>query len=218
MMDVLASEHERALTLFESLSQSNTSRLLGDMHGRRYEAFLCFARSHLTTDGASLRHAQEAYMLFKGMKYLYRAGECALRAVRVGGGARWRGRLERLTEAYPRSLLAREYERATCPINRIRGRRRELMIRLATTPTNAVEIGRSFGMARETVRYHVKAIYRTLGIDTRLQLVHLYRDTEGQAKPDVVDDVGVTALSDTQGESGESPLSISHLRSAARSL
>lgn len=189
MMDVLATDVDRAVELFQKVSGVQTSRLLGDMHGRRYEAFRAFARSHLTTGSASLRHAQEAYNLFKPMKYIHRAADCAFRAVQVGGGARWRRRVERLLEPYPQSLTARKYERAMSPLNRIRGRRRELMDLLVTSTASARELGRAIGMGKETVRDHVKAIYKTLGIENRLQLVRLYMDADALAASDLIDEI-----------------------------
>ena len=181
MMDVLGKDIVRALPLFENASRARTSRLLGDAHGRRYDAFRSFAKSHLTMGEASLRHAQEAYNLFKQMKYIHRAADAAFRAVQVGGGARWRRRVERIIEVYPQSLIAREYKKEMSPLVRIRGRRRELMDLLATSSRTAREIGRSIGMGKETVRDHVKAIYRVLGIDNRLQLVRLYHQTNSTA-------------------------------------
>jgi DNA-binding CsgD family transcriptional regulator len=181
MVDVLASDVDRALDVFNQALGSRTSRLLGDTHGHRYDAFKSFARSHLTTGDASLRYAQEAYNLFKGMKYVHRASDCAFRAVQVGGGARWRKRVERLLEPYPRSLAACEYEKTLSPLNRIRGRRRELMDLLATSTASARDVGRSIGMGKETVRDHVKAINKILGIETRLQLVRMYLGTNPDA-------------------------------------
>jgi DNA-binding CsgD family transcriptional regulator len=176
MMDVLATDLDRARSLQESLSRVRTSKLLGDSHGRRYGAFRAFAKSHLTVGSPSLAHAQEAYNLFKGMRYVHRAADCALRAAQVGGGARWRHRVERLLEPYPLSLTAREYERTLSPLGRIQGRRRELMRLLATSHASARDIGRSIGMGKETVRDHVKAMYRILGIENRLQLVRMYME------------------------------------------
>lgn len=177
MMDVLAGDRQKAWGLFRSLSPTKVSRMLGEGHGSRYEAFKNLALSHLTDGEESLRYAQVAYHLFKTMKFVHRATDCALRAIQVGGGSRWRTRVERLLERYPRSLLARQFECYMFPLNQIRGRRRELLISLATTTDSAKSIGKSLGMAESTVRDHIKALYRTLRIENRLQLMRMFLES-----------------------------------------
>ncbi len=96
MMDVLAFDRDRARPLFEAAIQHGLSKMVGGAHGKRFNAFKSFAHSYLSDGQDSLRHAQDAYSLFKGMKYTHRAADCALRAVEAGGGSRWRERVERL--------------------------------------------------------------------------------------------------------------------------
>jgi DNA-binding CsgD family transcriptional regulator len=173
-MDVLAADSERVRPLFERVSTIQVSKMIGDGHGKRFDAFRHFAISYLADSQEALRHAQVAYGLFKGMKFVHRATKCALRAVEVGGGARWKIRVERLILPYPRSLAALQYERMQAPINQIRGRRREVVNLLVGTDKTAKEIGEMLGMAEGTVRVHIKHINKILNVENRAQLVRRY--------------------------------------------
>jgi DNA-binding CsgD family transcriptional regulator len=181
MMDVLGSDRERARPLFDAAIQGGLSKMVGGAHGCRFDAFKSFANSYLSDGEESLRHAQDAYSLFKGMKYIHRAADCALRAVEVGGGSRWRKRVERLVARYPRSLAARQYKSTNSPLNRIQGRRREVVELLVTTGQTAKEIGATLGIAEGTVRVHIKRIKKILSVETRAQLVRLYLEANSAA-------------------------------------
>jgi len=180
-MDVLSSDRERALELFALADSLSLSKLAAMGHGRRLQAFKTFALSHLTDGEEALRHAQGAYKIFKELKYSHRATSCALRAIEVGGGARWRERVERLVAAYPRSLAAREYERMTAPIARVRGRMREVAELLVTSSMTARQIGERLGMAEGTVRVHIKHMNKILNVENRSQLVRLFLESESAA-------------------------------------
>ncbi|MGC2130947.1 MAG: LuxR C-terminal-related transcriptional regulator, partial [Candidatus Aquilonibacter sp.] len=140
-----------------------------------------FALSHLSDGEEALQHAQSAYKMFKEMKYTHRATSCALRAVELGGGARWRERVERLVAAYPRSLAARQYERMTAPIARVRGRMREVAELLVSSNKTAREIGEALGMAEGTVRVHIKHMNKILNVESRSELVRLFLESSSAA-------------------------------------
>jgi DNA-binding CsgD family transcriptional regulator len=180
-MDVLRDEPNRAHALFTSAEASSISKLSVASYGRRLEAFKSFALSHLTDGDEALRHAQSAYKMFKEMKYAHRATSCALRAVELGGGARWRERVERLVAAYPRSLAARQYEQMTAPIARVRGRMREVAELLVTSNKTAREIGETLGMAEGTVRVHIKHMNKILNVESRSELVRLFLESSSAA-------------------------------------
>jgi DNA-binding CsgD family transcriptional regulator len=180
-MDVLCSDRERAGALFARAASTEVSKLAAMGHGRRLEAFRTFALSHLTDGVEALRHAQDAYKIFKEIKYTQRATSCALRAIDVGGGARWRERAERLVAAYPRSLAAREYERMTAPIARVRGRMREVADLLVSSNMTARQIGETLGMAEGTVRVHIKHMNKILNVENRSQLVRLFLESGSAA-------------------------------------
>jgi DNA-binding CsgD family transcriptional regulator len=180
-IDVLSPELERARALFDRADAVVVSGLIGSGHGRRLSAFREFALSHLTDGDEALQHAQAAYKTFKELKYIHRATSCALRAVELGGGARWRERVERLIADYPRSLAAKEYERLTSPMSRIRGRRREVAELLVASNKTAREIGAALGMAEGTVRVHIKHINKILNIESRSQLVRLFLESTSAA-------------------------------------
>jgi DNA-binding NarL/FixJ family response regulator len=173
-MDILSRFPERARLVFEQAAHVKISKMIGGAHGRRFEAFQHFALSYLAQGTEAFEHAQAAYAIFKGFKYIHRAADCAIRAVELGGGARWRSRVERLVAPYLRSLAARQYELANAPMNRIRGRRREVLLLLVTTNDTAKMIGERLGMEEATVRVHTRDIYRALGVDSRTQLVRAY--------------------------------------------
>jgi DNA-binding CsgD family transcriptional regulator len=180
-MDVLRDDAARAHTLFASAEGSSVSKMIGGGHGRRLDGFKAFALSHLTDGAEALQHAQNAYKIFKELKYSHRATSCALRAIEVGGGARWRERVERLVAAYPRSLAARQYEHMTAPIARVRGRMREVAELLAKSNKTAREIGAELGMAEGTVRVHIKHMNKILNIENRSQLVRLFLESSSAA-------------------------------------
>jgi DNA-binding CsgD family transcriptional regulator len=173
-MDVLCHDSERARELFERADAATVSNLFRASHGRRAQAFREFALSHLTDGEDGLQHAQAAYKIFKELKYAHRATSCALRAVELGGGARWRQRVEGMIEAYPQSLAAKEYERLTSPIARVRGRMREVAELLVSSNKTAREIGETLGMAEGTVRVHIKHMNKILNVQNRSELVKLF--------------------------------------------
>ncbi|HEY5340634.1 MAG TPA: LuxR C-terminal-related transcriptional regulator [Candidatus Aquilonibacter sp.] len=172
-MDVLVSEQSRAEELFRRACALQVSKMIGAGHGRRLAAFKSFALSHLCDGDEALRHAHDAYIAFKEMKYVHRATSCALRAIELGGGARWRKRVERMIAPYPRSLEARQYEQMNSPLSKIQGRKREVAQLLASSNKTAREIGEALGMAEGTVRVHIKHINRILHTENRAQLVRL---------------------------------------------
>jgi DNA-binding CsgD family transcriptional regulator len=180
-MDVLRDDPERARALFARAEASNDSQLAVASYGRRLGAYKAFALSHLTDGAEALQHAQNAYKIFKELKYTHRAASCALRAVELGGGARWCERVERLVAAYPRSLAAREYEHMTAPIARVRGRMREVAELLVSSNKTAREIGAELGMAEGTVRVHIKHMNKILNIENRSQLVRLFLESSSAA-------------------------------------
>ncbi|HTC30706.1 MAG TPA: LuxR C-terminal-related transcriptional regulator [Candidatus Acidoferrum sp.] len=180
-MDVLRANREVALRLFSSAASEVVSKLIGMAHGRRLEGFKTFALSHLSDGAEALQHAQNAYKIFKELKYSHRATSCALRAVELGGGARWRERVERLVAAYPRSLAARQYERMTTPVARVRGRMREVAELLVSSNMTARQIGETLGMAEGTVRVHIKHMNKILNVENRSQLVRLFLESGSAA-------------------------------------
>ena len=180
-MDVLRADPDRARTLFACAEVATVSKMIGGAHGRRLEAFKSFALSHLTEGEEALQHAQSAYKTFKEMKYVHRATSCALRAIELGGGARWRERVERLVAVYPRSLAARQYEHMTAPIARVRGRMREVADLLVTSNKTAREIGEALGMAEGTVRVHIKHMNKILNVESRSELVRLFLESNSAA-------------------------------------
>jgi DNA-binding CsgD family transcriptional regulator len=180
-MDVLRADHECAFALFASANSNSVSKLLAMGHGRRLDAFKTFALSHLTEGEEALGHAQIAYKMFKELKYVHRATSCALRAVELGGGARWRERVERLIAEYPRSLAARQYEHMTAPIARVRGRMREVAELLVSSNMTARQIGETLGMAEGTVRVHIKHMNKILNVENRSQLVRLFLESGSAA-------------------------------------
>jgi DNA-binding CsgD family transcriptional regulator len=180
-MDVLCEDRARARALFERADSVTVSKLFAFGHGRRLDAFREFALSHLTDGDEALEHAAAAYKIFKELKYIHRAANCALRAVELSGGARWRERAERLIADYPRSLAAKEYERLTSPMSRIRGRRREVAELLVSSDKTAREIGAALGMAEGTVRVHIKHINKILNVQNRSQLVRLFMEAHSAA-------------------------------------
>lgn len=160
---------------------AGVSKMSSFARGRRLKAFREFALSHLTNGDEALQHAAAAYKIFKELKYTHRATSCALRAVELGGGARWRERVERMIAEYPHSLAAKEYERLTSPVARIRGRMREVAELLVSSNKTAREIGETLGMAEGTVRVHIKHMNKILNVQNRSQLVRLFMEASSAA-------------------------------------
>ena len=179
-MDALTVQPERARDLLEKASSTQVSKMTGGGHGARFDAFRHYAQAHLAAGEDGLAHAHVAYRAFKEIKYLQRAASCAIRAVELGGGARWRTRVERLVAPYPRSLAAQQYARVTSPLSRISGRRKEVMDLLVTTSNTAGQIGTTLGITEGTVRVHIKQLKRILGVENRSQLVRLYLEANSK--------------------------------------
>ncbi|MGB6984559.1 MAG: LuxR C-terminal-related transcriptional regulator [Candidatus Aquilonibacter sp.] len=180
-MDVLRADQQRAQELFMRADAAGVSKMSSFARGRRLKAFREFALSHLTNGDEALQHAAAAYKIFKELKYTHRATSCALRAVELGGGARWRERVERMIAEYPHSLAAKEYERLTSPVARIRGRMREVAELLVSSNKTAREIGETLGMAEGTVRVHIKHMNKILNVQNRSQLVRLFMEASSAA-------------------------------------
>lgn len=173
--DVLACYHpDETRQLMRRLDEVRVSKLIGSAHGNRLAAFRSYAAAYLSTGEEALAHASAAYKAFKTIRYVHRAAACAVRAVEVRGGVRWRERAERLCAAYPRSLMAKELERVTSPMARLKGRRREVAELLVTTGKTAREIGEMLGIAEGTVRVHIKRINKLLKTSSRSELVRLF--------------------------------------------
>lgn len=174
-MDVLAIYHrDRAAALFKTFDDVGLSKMVGYAHGNRLSALRSYALAFLNDGEEALKHASAAYKLFKSMRYVHRAAACAVRAVEVRGGVRWRERAERLCALYPRSLVAKEFNRVTSPMSRLRGRRREVAELLVTTGKTAREIGEMLGITEGTVRVHIKRINKLLKTTSRSDLVRRF--------------------------------------------
>ena len=174
-MDVLAIYHRsEAGRLFEAFDDVRLSKMAGYAHGDRLSALRSYALAFLNDGQEALTHASSAYKSFKSMRYVHRAAACAVRAVEVRGGVRWRERAERLCALYPRSLIAKEFQRVTSPMSRLRGRRREVVELLVTTGKTAREIGEQLGITEGTVRVHIKRINKLLKTTSRSDLVRLF--------------------------------------------
>lgn len=180
-MDVLSRDHERASWLYALAQRSDASRLVAASYGDRMNAFRSFALSYLRPPEEALAHAAEAYRLFKRMKYVHRAADCALRAMELGGGLRWRERAERLVAPYPRSLAGCRFRKLTAPIARLSGRMMDVAELLASTALTAREIGERLGIAEGTVRVHIKRMNRILNTSSRSDLVRYFRDNGSAA-------------------------------------
>lgn len=171
-MDVLASSNiDAAKALFEAAASAQVTTMIGGGHGSRLYAFKCFASSHLRNDTSALQSAHDAYVTFKRLRFVHRAASCAVRAVELRGGVRWRERAERLCSDYPRSLTAAFLAQLTSPSSKIRGRRGQVAELLVTTNKTAREIGETLGMAEATVRVHIKRIYRLVHARSRSELM-----------------------------------------------
>ncbi len=173
-MDVLVLEPDRARALFEAAVRVRVSVEIGGGHGKRLHAFRLYAESYLAGGDFAFKSAQEAYRAFKSVKYLGRSASCALRIVELGGGARWRSRVERFIERYPHSLVARQYARINSPLATLPHRTYQVARLLASTNQSTKEIATALGMAEATVRVHVRTLHHRLNIRNRSDLVRLF--------------------------------------------
>jgi DNA-binding NarL/FixJ family response regulator len=79
-----------------------------------------------------------------------------------------------------RPIFSEEKESAApttaSPAEELLSRRQRQVARRAADGCSAAEIAQGLGVAQETVRVHLRAIYRRLGVQNRIQLRALLRE------------------------------------------
>jgi len=163
---ILASSDDRRVTALESYSLGVVQRALGD-------------------SAEAVRLISQAYDIYDGIGYRWRAGRSAKALAQLTGQTSWKERAATALGVYPRSWLVEE--RARPPVQPLRG------VELLTASQQAVyeqlvlglstrDIARQLNRSEFTIRNHVKAVFKTLGVKSRASLVA--RATGTAATPD----------------------------------
>ncbi len=122
------------------------------------------------------RLLREAYATYDAIGYDWRAGRAALALASATGEPSWNDRAREKVASYPRSWLAREGVSGRPAVAEPRELARltaaqravyELLLRGLSTAQIATEQGRS----EFTVRNHIKAIFKTFGVNSRPALL-----------------------------------------------
>lgn len=169
-MDVLSCESERASALFQRAVRVNPTRALGLSHGPRLRAYRAFAESFVVESEAALTSALEAYETFRRCGYVFRATASALRAYDLSGKRIWLERASLAAERYPRSLQALELQQRSSLPNGLTERRLQVLRAVCSGRTSA-EVASDLKLSESTVRKHIAALHRILGVTRRPELV-----------------------------------------------
>ncbi|HTU82774.1 MAG TPA: helix-turn-helix transcriptional regulator [Candidatus Acidoferrales bacterium] len=124
---------------------------------------------------AARRAAKTAFDLYDGQGAQWRAAWCALMLYRAGCGDEWLAVARTNVAEYPHSFVAAELDRAegqrATPAGReLTARQREIFDLLRAGETIDGIAGRLL-CSRNTVRVHVGAIYRKIGVRSRVELL-----------------------------------------------
>ncbi|HVA33012.1 MAG TPA: helix-turn-helix transcriptional regulator, partial [Candidatus Baltobacteraceae bacterium] len=121
------------------------------------------------------RAAKAAFDVYDGLGMQWRAGWCAVMLYRAGCGNEWLRVAKNCVESYPRSFIAEEIgrlEHRQCQSHNpdLTARQREIFALLMDGRT-IDEIADLLSCSRNTVRIHVGAVYRKLGVRNRVELL-----------------------------------------------
>jgi len=160
---ILASSDDRRVTALESYSLGVVQRSLGD-------------------SAEAIRLISVAYDIYDAIGYRWRAGRSAKALAQLTGEILWKERAATALGVYPRSWLIDE--RARRPVQPLPG------VELLTASQQAVyeqlvlglstrDIARQLNRSEFTIRNHVKAVFKALGVKSRASLVARATGTVG---------------------------------------
>lgn len=164
---------ERARALRERIAP-----WMGFAHDRRFDGFFLIAEATVQfargDRAGAARHAHQAYEIFAGVGYAWRAATAALLAFRSTGGNECLKPVAAVAERYPRSFIARAFERlratGASPVDRLTRRQRQITDAIRRgLRTDA--IARELNMAPNTVRVHKNKIFKAFGVSSEFELL-----------------------------------------------
>jgi DNA-binding CsgD family transcriptional regulator len=164
---------ERGVAQRQSISPA-----LGLAHGSRVDGYLAEAAAFVYSDdrATALGSAREAIKIFGKIGYLWRASRAALGAYRLQRSERWLTLAREYIDEYPGSWLFAEVEKLQGGPRKARrivadmpARRREVL-QLALEGLSTPEMARRLDVQPDTIKYHLKEIFKTLGVRKRAQL------------------------------------------------
>jgi DNA-binding CsgD family transcriptional regulator/tetratricopeptide (TPR) repeat protein len=121
------------------------------------------------------RSAKMAYDIYDGLGIAWRAARCSLQLYRAGAGDEWLAIAKERIADYPRSFVADEIERCEreCTTNvsgELTARQREIFAMLKRG-LGIDDVAATLACSPNTVRVHIGAIYRKLGVTNRIELL-----------------------------------------------
>lgn len=141
----------------------------------RIEAYASYAEGVVKTasDDAGAEEAlRKAWVIFDRISYDWRAARAALRLFDVTKRERWRHLAEDKLEAYPRSWLTQRAREVKPREPRIKLPPMQLKVfTMLCQKMSTAEIAQSLGLSQHTVRNHLKAVFRTYGVNNRAALI-----------------------------------------------
>lgn len=155
------------------------STLFGVRHHSANKGVAAFTRAVVLSKFAdvstSRRLAKEAYEVFDGIGYTWRAARCALFLYEAGCGDKWLRIAKEKAQNYPRSFVGARLQRVESDMQGdgladLTPRQREIVQRLCVGESPE-RIARDLGTSKNTVRVHIQRIYRVLGVNNRLGLI-----------------------------------------------
>lgn len=117
---------------------------------------------------------RKAWVIFDRIGYDWRAAHTALRLFDATGKNRWLHLAEDKLEAFPQSWLVQEARKRKAPPSlptvKLPPMQRKVFGMLCQKMTTA-EIAAELGLSQHTVRNHLKAVFRTYGVNNRAALI-----------------------------------------------
>lgn len=144
---------------------------------RRLEAYAAYAEGVVRAAASDTAGAEEslrkAWSIFDRIGYDWRAARAAMRLFEITQKDRWRHLAEDKLETIPRSWLAcelREPAAQAIPTVKLPPMQGKVFSMLCKKMTTA-EIAQELGLSQHTVRNHLKAVFRSYGVNNRAALI-----------------------------------------------
>lgn len=143
---------------------------------KRCDAFAAYTEGFIrlkSGDAGAEQALRKAWIDFDRIGYDWRAGRTALRLQEATKKERWRHLAEDKLEPYPQSWLARELRQSflvAVPRIELPPMQQKVFDMLCQKMSTA-EIAQALTLSQHTVRNHLKAVFRTYGVNNRAALV-----------------------------------------------
>lgn len=170
---------QRYLALFRSLRTPMDSRMIlaGDPRVRALETYPAgVALLRLGERDAAKKMLLEAWEIFRGFDYSWRAALCALALYEATGETRWLGQARAQAASWPQSWVARRVRavqdaHAAARVDSAVSPAQSQVLTLLLEGKRNSEIAASLKRSPNTVRNHIAEIFKVYGVQSRSELI-----------------------------------------------